>query len=333
MENLPLKSRKKIIIDYLNDVPPEKIASELKISVEEVKNSIEEWKNGYISIFTNELEISDELKELAKLMKSKEITVEDLIQGYMFNQIFRDLDREKTLKIVRELSAMDENDREEFLRTAEKMIKFSKYKNVNYTDIPDALENMVSRGRELNNELKEKELLLKKLNENIEKLEQRIKNLNDEEKYLSREIEFAKNIREYLNMYRLDEKRVGEFFQLLSETDFSLDRWEEIYNAIKLLKTKNMDVENFTKLSDYLVKLLDLGLSTMFLKNLEEELEKESMSIDDFIDEIEDYIKNKIAYKKEIEELKKEHKNLENQIRSMRSEIKEYFKKIKPKMQ
>lgn len=333
MENVSLKNRKKIIIDYLNDVPPEKIASEIRISVDDVKNVLDEWKNGYISVFTNELEISDELKELAKMMKSKDISLEDLLQGYIYSQIFKDLDRDKTLKVIRELSGMNEDKRLEFVNTAEKMLKFSKYKNVNYVDIPDALESMVNRGKEINSELKEKEMLLRKLKGDIEIAEQNIKRLDEEERKLINEIEFSKNIKNYMREFKLDEKRIREFFELLSETGYSLEKWEEIYATIKALKTKNMDVENFMKLSNYLTELMNLGFTTSFLKGLEEELEKQSMNVGQFIDEIEDYIRNKIAYQKEIEELRKEHKALEKEIRSMRSEIKEYFKKIKPKMQ
>ncbi|MGC8663592.1 MAG: hypothetical protein ACP5SF_03735 [Thermoplasmata archaeon] len=333
MDNLPLKVKKKIILDYLDDIPIEKTASELKISLDEIKNVLEEWKNGYISIYTGEIEISEELRELARIMKSKELTIEEILKGYFLSQIFKNQDEDKIIKIAREIESLDDVKRKEFLETAEKMLKLSKYKNINYVDIPDALEEMVNKGKELNKEIKEKESILRSLEQNLNTLNINISNLKEQESKLKKEIEFAEKIKNYLTKFKIEEKKIEEFLKFLSETDYSVEKWEEIYKAMDLLKQKNMDVENFTKLSSYLTSLLNMGFTTSFIKVLQSELEEESLDINEFMKEIEDYIKNKITYRKEIDELKKEKKNLENQIRSMRSEIKEYFKKVKPKMQ
>ncbi|MDP8011444.1 MAG: hypothetical protein RAK23_01310 [Thermoplasmata archaeon] len=333
MTELTLKAKKKIIVDYLNDVPLEKIAMDLKISLDDIKNVLDEWKNGYISIFMGDSEISEELRELARLMKSKELTVEDLITGYILSQVFKNSNRDKIIKISKEIESMDENKRKEFLETSEKMLKFSKYKNINYVDIPDALESMVNKGKELNKDIKEKENLIKNMEQEIKNLEEKIQEYKQKERELNDKIQFAENLRDYLKKFNIDEKKLNDFLKFISETNYAINRWEEIYKTTELLKQKNLEVENFLKLSNYLISLLDFGLDTGLLKNLKQELENESIDFKEFIEEVNDYVKDKISYKKEIEELKKEHKSLENQIRAMRSEIKEYFKKIKPKMQ
>ena len=71
--------------------------------------------------------------------------------------------------LLKQIYSYDNSKRERLINTAEKMIKFSKYEHVDFVDIPDALEKMVEKGKELKNELavmeaqkKEKEETLKR---------------------------------------------------------------------------------------------------------------------------------------------------------------------------
>lgn len=333
MEDLPLKIKKRIVIGYLENEPVENLSQELKLSTTKIEEIINEWKNGYLSIYNNDYEIADEIKEIAKMMKEKEITIPDLIQGYLYSQIFSMKDKDRIIKIVKSLDSMDDKTREEFLKTAEKMMKFSKYMNVEYVDIPDTLEKMVEKGKALNKDIKEMELKIQTLKNEVENLNNMFEKKLTEINKMTEELEFAKNLQKFLSEKGIDKKKLIEFIESVQSLNYSLNNWDEINKALKMLKEKDLTPESFVKISDYLVKLLNLGLTVSMIKNLEIDLENESINVKDYLDEMDEYLKNKISYKKSIEELKKEEKELESQIRSIRSEIKEYFKKIKPKMQ
>ena len=332
MEFISLDTKKKIILAYLNDQAPKKIASDFNISVEDVSGVINEWTGGYITILKNETEIAEELKELARLIKDKNLSLEELTLGYFYYSIFQDLEKTKVIKLINELKNISEDKRIELYSMAERLLNFSKYKNIDFVQIPIALEEMVEKGKALNKEIKEKESILLNLKKELDKLELEKEKLSNEVKKLYEELNFAKNFRENMIKLNVSESKLTEFMEAIVHSRYNIQYLEAMYSAIKNMRLKNMDIDQFLKLTDYLDSLTNLGLSVSFIKDVKEELEAQDIDFETYINESSKYVKNKINYLKEIEELKKEHKNLENQIRAMRNEIKEYFKKVKPKM-
>lgn len=332
MEYISLDTKKKIIIAYLDDQSPKKIASDFNISVEEVSGVIDEWTRGYITIFKNETEIAEELKELARLIKDKNLSLEELTLGYFYYSIFQDLEKTKVIKLINELKDISEDKRIELYSMAERLLNFSKYKNIDFIQIPIALEEMVEKGKALNKEIKEKESTLLNLKKELDNLELENVNVSNEVKKLYAELNFAKNFRENMTKLNVSESKLTEFMETIVHSRYNIQYLESMYSAIKNMRLKNMDTDQFLKLTDYLDSLTNLGFSVSFLKEMKDELEAQDIDFKTYIDEANKYMKSKINYLKEIEELKKEHKNLENQMRAMRSELKDYFKKVKPKM-
>jgi DNA repair exonuclease SbcCD ATPase subunit len=332
MDPITIDTKKYIILAYLDDQPPKKIASDLHVNLEDVSAVIEEWKGGYITIFKNETEIAEELKSLARLMKSKSLTLEDLTLGYFYYTIFQDLDKTRVIKLINELKNMPEEKRNELYSMSERLLNFSKYKNIDFVQIPAALDEMVEKGKGLNKEIKEKESKLSALKKEIELQEQERAKLGEEVKKLYEELNFAKNFKENMARLNVSESKLAEFMETIVHSKYNIEYLESLYSAIKNMRLRYMDVDQFLKITDYLEALSKLGFSVSFLKSMKEELEAQDIDFETYIEDANKYIKSKMNYLKEIEELKKEHKNLENQIRAMRSEIKDYFKKVKPKM-
>ncbi|MGC8497156.1 MAG: hypothetical protein ACP5NL_04060 [Thermoplasmata archaeon] len=332
MDPISIDTKKNIILAYLDDQPPKKIASDLHVNVEDVSAVIEEWKGGYVTIFKNETEIAEELKSLARLIRSKNLSLEDLTLGYFYYTIFQDLDKTMVIKLINELKNIPDDKRTEFYSMAERLLNFSKYKNIDFVQIPAALEEMVEKGKGLNREIKEEEKKLSTFKKEVELQEQERAKIGEEVKKLYEELNFAKNFKENMARLNVSESKLAEFMETIVHSKYNIEYLESLYNAIKNMRLRNMDVDQFLKITDYLEALSKLGFSVSFLKSMKEELEAQGIDFETYIEESNKYMKSKINYLKEIEDLKKQHKDLENQIRAMRSEIKDYFKKVKPKM-
>ncbi len=79
MSNVPLKTKSKIIVKFINGESANDISIELKISINQVNEIIEEWKRGYFNIEFDK-EIPGEMRELADLMRDKELTIQNLLK-------------------------------------------------------------------------------------------------------------------------------------------------------------------------------------------------------------------------------------------------------------
>ncbi|MEM2052573.1 MAG: hypothetical protein QXT21_00515 [Thermoplasmata archaeon] len=322
---ITLKVRSEIIKDYINGLSLENISKNYSLSLENVKKIIDEWMKGYFQIGEDDYFI----KQIVLLLKEKNITLEELSLGYYYYTLLKNLDKEKTLKFIISLKNMDEQERKSLIENALKMMKLKNYLNIDYSEIPAALDRLVYKAKEIKDNMdnmakeisnmEEKRILIQKQYELIEN------ELKNREKYL----EIVKSIEEKLHLQRDD---ALNFIIEAEYLNFDGKKMKELVQSMNLLREKNLSTEQFLRVTDYLNKLMEMGFTISLLKDLQNDLEKENVKIQKYIKEMDLYIKNKLEYEKNVEELKKEKKSLENEIRSLRNEIREYFKKIKPKM-
>jgi len=320
MSEISLKTKNKIIVNFVNGKGVNDISIELKIPIDEVNKTIEEWKSGYLNIELDK-EIPGEIKELAELMRDKDLSVQSLIEGYFYYSIFTGMDKEKVLSILKQIYGFEESERNKLIKTAEKMIKFSKYENIDYVDIPDALEKMVEKGKILSSQIKELEAhkteneeILKTLKTNIEELEVKIQEMKTE-------VELAEYIRTRLSEYNIDNSRIHDFLEAILSAGLDIKNWEELGSEIKELKSRNMSIDQFLKVSRYFEELMDHKFTLAMIKELDEKLKESDIGIEEYLNERYDYVRDKIGYVKRMIELKREHKALENRIRDMNTEI------------
>ncbi len=321
MSEISLKTKNKIIVNFVNGKSVNDISIELKIPIDEINTVIEEWKGGYLNIELDK-EIPGEIKELAELMRDKELSIQNLIEGYFYYSIFAGMDKNKILMLVKQIYGFDESDREKLLNTAEKMIRFSKYESIDFVDIPEAIEKMVEKGKILNSQLKklndqklEKEEALKSLNMNIEELSSKLQELKNE-------LSLAEYLKTRLSDYNIDESHIRDFLDAMLTAGLDTKNWEELATEIKVIKSKNMSIDQFLKLARYFEELIDHQFTVTMIKELAEKLKVSDIGIEEYLNERYEYTRDKIAYIKSMIELKKEYKAMENRIRDMNTELK-----------
>lgn len=320
MSSVPLKTKNKVIVDFINGRKFEDISLEERISYNSVEEIVKEWKEGYLNIDLGN-DIAQELKDLAFLAREKEITVQDIIEGYQYYTIFKDKEKEKVLRIVNEIYAMDEEKRKSFFSTAEKMMELVRYKNIEYVEIPKAIEDMVKKGKEIKKEIKANEIInLDKLRD-LDSMKEEIKKLEQEKKSLEQEISFSKYLKKVLSKGKEDEEAMKDFIESAKHSDFSLKKAEEAASQISLLKKREIEMDQFLKISKYFEELMNLGLTVAMMEKLLNEVNKYDEEIDDYLNERSIYMRDKSAYARSVKELMDTHKKLEKQVKSLEDEI------------
>ena len=326
MISVPLKTKNRVIVKFVNGRKLEDISLEERISLSSVEEVIEEWKQGYINMDLGN-DIAQELKELAFLIRDKDITPHDIVEGYQYYEIFKDKDREKIIRIVNEIYSLGDEMGSKFVKTAEKMMNLSKYGNIEYVDIPKALDDMVERGKELNREIKSKEIQSLELTERLGRLRRELEEVEDKKKSLEKEIVFSSYLKQELSGGEEDENAIRNTIEGLKHSNFEVKKIVEISSQIALIKRRDMTVDQFLKVSRYFEELMNLGLSVPTMEKILDNVKEDGVTIDEYLNERAAYVRDKLAYLKSLKELMEAHKRAEKQMKQINEEI--ALKKLK----
>ncbi|MFG1446082.1 MAG: hypothetical protein AAE975_02790 [Thermoplasmatales archaeon] len=326
MSSVPLKTKNRVIVKFVNGRKLEDISLEERISLSSVEEVIEEWKQGYINMDLGN-DIAQELKELAFLIRDKEITPHDIVEGYQYYEIFKDKDRDKIIRIVNEIYSLGDVNGSKFVKTAEKMMNLSKYGNIEYVDIPKALDDMVERGKELNREIKSKEIQSLELTERLGRLRKELEEVEEKKKSLEREIAFSSYLKQELSGGAEDENAIRNTIEGLKHSNFDVKKIVEISSQIALIQRRDMTVDQFLKVSRYFEELMNLGLSVPTMEKILDNVKEDGVTIDEYLNERAAYVRDKLAYLKSLKELMEAHKRAEKQMKQINEEI--ALKKLK----
>lgn len=324
MNEIPFKARTKIIIDFVKGMRAEDISFNERIPLDSVKNTIKEWEDGYLNVNIGN-DVPTEIKDIAAMMRDNNLTVQDILEGYSYYEIFKDKERDKVIRIVDEIYGMNDLDRKKFIDTAMRIISYRKYDNIDFTEIPKALEDMVYRGKEINREIKSREFHLLDLNKQIQYIEGKLKDMNNEMDKLSKEINLLKFLRENVGK---DDDSIKNTIESLKHSGFDAESIREISGYIVAIKGRGMSIEQFLKIAKYFDDLMKLGLSVQMMEDLLDRVKESGMDIDDYLNERYSYIKDKSAYMKSVKELVDVHKKLEKDIKVLEEEIQKRKNKI-----
>jgi len=324
MSEIPLKTKTRIIIDFVKGMRAEDISFNERIPLDSVNRTIREWEEGYLNVNIGN-DIPSEIKEIAALMRDKNLTVQDILEGYSFYEIFRDKEREKVMRIVDEIYGLNDSERRKFMDTAMRIISYRKYDNIDFTEIPKALEDMVYRGKELNREIRSRELHLLDLKKQIGDIERQLSEMNKERDELTKEISMLKFLRENVGG---DDESIRNAVEGLKHSGFSAESIREISEYIVAIKGRGMNIEQFLRITKYFDELMKLGLSVQMMEDLLERVKESGMDIDDYLNERYAYVRDKSAYVKSVKELVDVHKKLEKDIKLMEEEIQKRKNKL-----
>ncbi|MCL4446925.1 MAG: hypothetical protein M0Z77_04005 [Thermoplasmatales archaeon] len=320
MSSISLKTKNRVIVKFINGSEPSDISVEEGISLNSVEEVIGDWRKGYLTGSKIE-DIGQELNELVQMLKEKELTVHDLLDGFHYYSIFKGKEKERVLAIVNEIYSMDQNERDQFTKTAEKMMNFSRYGRIDYIDIPKAIEEMVEKGKEIRKKLQDSEKKEKELKEILESLKTEIDEMEGVKEELAKQINLSNYLNEELSRTDSDGKAVKTVIQAIKQAGFSGDKLVDVSNEIIRLKSEGMSVDQFLKLSKYFEELNNLGLTIPMIRELEGNLKEYGMDIYRYLNERASYVRDKAAYIRSVKDLADTQKKAEKQIAELDREI------------
>jgi flagellar motility protein MotE (MotC chaperone) len=320
MSSISLKTKNRVIVKFINGSEPSDISVEEGISLNSVEEVIGDWRKGYLTGSKIE-DIGQELNELVQMLKEKELTVHDLLDGFHYYSIFKGKEKERVLAIVNEIYSMDQNERDQFTKTVEKMMNFSRYRGIDYVDIPIAIEEMVEKGKEIRKELQDSEKKEKELKEILESLKTEIEEMEGVKEELAKQINLSNYLNEELSRTDSDGKAVKTVIQAIKQAGFSGDKLVDVSNEIIRLKSEGMSVDQFLKLSKYFEELNNLGLTIPMIRELEGNLKEYGMDIYRYLNERASYVRDKTAYIRSVKDLADTQKKAEKQIAELDREI------------
>ncbi len=317
MIDIPIKTRTRIIVDFVKGMKAEDISFSERVPLDSVLNTIKEWEEGYLNVNIGN-DIPPEIRDLAAMMRDKNLSVQDILEGYSFYEIFRDKEREKVIRIVDEIYGLSDTERKKFIDTALRIISYKKYDNIDFTEIPRALEDMVYRGKELNREIKSREIRLLELQKEIEDIKGSIERMRSENDALKRENDLSRYLRERTSG---NEESIKKTVDALLHAGFSPDAIKEVSLHIDSIKGRGLTVEQFLKISKYFEELMALGLKVQTMEDLLYRVKESGMDIEEYLNERYAYVKDKKAYINSVKELVETHKKLEKDLRLIEEEI------------
>lgn len=320
MAETPLKVKNRIITSFLNGKSEQEISLEERVSISAVKEAIDEWESGYFAVPSIN-DISPELREIAQTIRKGEISINDLIEGYHYHEIFNGKERDRVIRIVGEIYSMDDEKRKNFFRTVDKMISLVKFEKIEYTEIPRALEHMVERGKSLQKEIRSREIENIELSSRNSELQRGIEALQSESASLRRELEFAKYLQEVFRRDAGSEERLRGVIEGLLHSGYDAGKIEEVSLELKSIKEREMTVEQFLRVARYFEELMKMGLTSQMMSKLLDRLKEDSIDVGEYLEERYAYVRDKAAYIKAVKDLVDTHKRLEREIKALEEEI------------
>jgi hypothetical protein len=207
------------------------------------------------------------------------------------------------------------------------MISFAKYANVEYVDIPKALDDMVEKGKELNREIKSKEIMNLELSERISRIRRELENMEEEKKGLERELAFSAYLKRELKVAEEDENAIKNAIEGLKHSNYDVEKIKEVSSQIAQIAKRELSVDQFLKISRYFEELMNLGLTVPTMEKILETVKEDGVTIDEYLNERAMYVRDKLAYLKSLKELMEAHKRAEKQMKQINEEI--ALKKLK----
>ena len=91
---------------------------------------------------------------------------------------------------------------------------------------------------------------MKSLNTNIEELRSKLQDLKNE-------TDLAEYLKTRLSEFEIEASKIRDFLDTMLAAGLDTKNWEELATELKVLKSKNMNIDQFLKVSRYFEDLME----------------------------------------------------------------------------
>ena len=332
----------KIIRMHLEGYSNRKIGEEVDLSHTSVAEIISAWKEQKYEIYREAIPMEQEMIELAKYRRDKNIDTETLSNVLLLSTILKNLglDVENVLNVAQYSKNMPAEERNTFLESARIAFDDLKKENMTYRDLSQLISKKEGEEKELQKRIEDLKKQESEINARIEKLnedkkiaEYKINGINEEvkgkEKILREKAESIAIGEKYEQARKNMEMNDNEFFKLMrnaADARFDLRTIMKLDALETYVKRNNITTEKLERIVKGMEDLETHGIKITEVPELNERLAQMGYSLKDiskkFVDFIIDQDRVKRSEKEEIEHLIKKRKNLEGEKDRLESNIK-----------
>ncbi|PMP82668.1 MAG: hypothetical protein C0175_03240, partial [Caldisericum exile] len=345
----------KIIRMHLEGYSSRHIANEVNLSHTSVDEVISAWRKHKYEIYRDAIPLEQEMIELAKYRRDRNIDTETLSDVLLLSTILKNLglDVENVLNVAQYSKNMSAEERNTFLESARIAFDDLKKENLSYRDLSQLISKKEGEEKELQKRIEDLKKQESEINAKIEKLnedkkiaENKLKGINEEVKEKEKILKEKEESIAIGEKYEQVRKNMGmndnEFFKLIknaADAGFDLNTILKLDALETYVRRNNITTEKLERIVKGMEDLETHGIKITEVPELNERLAQMGYLLKDitkkFVDFIIDQERFKSSEEKEIERLKTERKKLEEEkarlelnIQGKRRELDSLEKKV-----
>ncbi|MGC9073991.1 MAG: hypothetical protein ACP5H0_07555, partial [Caldisericum sp.] len=333
----------KIIRLYLEGLSSREIANRVGLSSHQsVLNVISAWKAGNYEIYQEAVTLENEVIELAKFRRDKNIDIEELSNALTLAALIKDLnlDYGDTILAVQHMKNIKVEERKQFLEGVTAVLQDLQNKGISYKDLPTRvveLQNQVSemegKIEKLKKEQSEYEEKIKSKKDEVSEAEKALENIRREQKERTEEIELAKKYEEIRKSLGISDEKYLAFINTAKDMNYDISRIMKIDDLSAFAAKNRLSKENLMEIVQGLNEIKEHGINLIHIPALKDKLKAENYELGNAEARFIEYIskENEInnVQKKKIEELKAKEKSLNDEIGKLEKEMNKKERMVK----
>ncbi len=305
---LSIEEKRNIILLYLDGHPQHAIAKKTRRSIGIVNAVLSDWETGK-GLEPESGLLSGEIREIAKFMKEKNLSISDLDGMFITVAILKEsgLNKASMLKIMRGFKGNGDEELEKYAETVKRIRRVEENTHLPIDKLQDVVTEEEERLSEIRKEKAEFERETQGMKADLTSLR---KQYND----VREDIEFSKSVRSITGAF--SNKDVLSILSGLKNAAFDAPTYLRLKDLLGKVENTSISIDNFVSAAKSVIALRDMGFSEDYLEKLRMEMGYSKLDFRKMVDQFRDYRSNTKKFDREIIDK-------ENRVNALKKEIDE----------
>ena len=305
---LSIEEKRSIILLYLDGHSQNTIAKKTRRSIGIVNAVISDWETGK-GIEPESGLLSAEIREIARFMKEKNLSISDLDEMFITNAALKEsgLNKASIMKIMRGFKGNGDEELEKYAETVKRIRSVEENTHLPIDKFQDVVTEEEERLSEIRKEKAELEREIQGIKADLTTLR---KQYNDERGG----IEFSKSVKIITGAF--SNKDVLSILSGLKEAGFDASTYLRLKDLLVKVENTGISIDNFVSAAKSVLALRDMGFSEDYLEKLRMEMGYSKLDFRKMVDQFRDYQSNTKKFDREVIDK-------ENRVNTLKKEIDE----------
>ena len=286
--------------------PQHAIAKKTRGSIGIVNAVISDWETGK-GIEPESGLLSGEIREIAKFMKEKNLSIFDLDEMFITTAVLKEsgLNKASIMKIMRGFKGNGDDELEKYAETVKRIRRVEEN-----THLPiDKLQDVVTEEEERLSEIRKEKAAFER---EIQGMKADLTSLRKQYNDVREDIEFSKSVRSITGAF--SNKDVLSILSGLKNAGFDASTYLRLKDLLGKVENTGISIDNFVSAAKSVLALRDMGFSEDYLEKLRMEMGYSKLDFRKMVDQFRDYQSNTKKFDGEIIDK-------ENRVNALKKEI------------